>query len=541
MDIETDRADLEKSNDLSMLTVTKFAARALRKLLPAGADLGRVSLDLTGFDCKEVALLRSRMQALKPSERNYWTGTLYTLMITPEARRAQAAYFTPPYLADAVIDLAIRKGFDLRKDDVLDPAAGGAAFLSLIAERMAKAGCLAEDIAYRLNGIEIDPCLAEISESLIADRLDGFRARKIVRIGDALRTEPVASYGLVIANPPYGRIFPKDLDDESWTKVSHSGHINKYAVFAELCFRVAKPRGIVALVIPSSFRSGPLYDKMRQFISSQGQILALGTVTNRDDVFADVAQDISVLIVKKGPAHKQLRPVEFPEFTATGIARPVVAGALPEDLRSPWPMPSRFEMEKGGATIADYGATAKAGYFVWNREGEKFCEENAPNSYPLVWANNVRAGQPCVPRKRAGLGVDYVRVPEGSTSIVSTPAIVMQRTTNSSQPRRIIAALIDEASGATHGGFVTENHTIVLPGADRKLLELLAILLNTKAVDDRYRSLSGTATVSVKLLRDLDLPTPKAFRAALRKTKDPEKAATAAYWSGIAERTAMVS
>ncbi|TIQ67726.1 MAG: SAM-dependent methyltransferase, partial [Mesorhizobium sp.] len=128
--------------------------------------------------------------------------------------------------------------------------------------------------------------------------------RDVILIGDALRVPIPASYGLVIANPPYGRMSMEEVRGNAWRRVAHRGHINKYALFAELCFRNAKPGGIVALVIPSSFRSGPLYDRMRQFIRSQGEVLTIGSIAGRDGVFLDVAQDISVLIARKGMAHR---------------------------------------------------------------------------------------------------------------------------------------------------------------------------------------------------------------------------------------------
>ncbi|CVI59702.1 N-6 DNA methylase [Agrobacterium deltaense NCPPB 1641] len=524
-----------------MLAVAKATARAILQELPSDVDLGGICLDLTPYRFQAVEVFRSRLSDLHVHERNYWIGTLYTLMVTQEARRRQAAYFTPPYLAEAVIDLAVEHGFDLLRHDVLDPAAGGAAFLSIIAARMRVAGAKAEDIAYRLNGVEIDNCLAEISEHLIAEQLDGFRGRRVVETGDSLHATPLASYNLVIANPPYGRITPNDLKDDRWTKVAHMGHINKYAVFTELCLRVAKPRGLVALVIPSSFRGGPLYDKMRSFIAGQGQILALGTVTNREDVFADVAQDISVLLVRKGSEHRTILPVNFPDFTANGIQRPVPTGSLPSDVSAPWLAPADSSRERGGATIADYGVVAKAGYFVWNREQEKFCNSEDANAFPLIWAKNVRPGQPCVPANRTADGVDFVRVPEGSQAVVSSPALVIQRTSNSSQPRRIIAAAVDKDSVARWKGFVSENHTIIVYGPDVEMIDLLAKLLNTRAVDERYRAVSGTATVSVKLLRELDLPLPEVFRTALRDTSDPEAAAMIAYKTGGGGRLAEVS
>lgn len=517
-----------KQVELPMLAVAKAAARALSRAISPESDLGKVCLDLRSYEIQEVTTLCDCLSKLGVSERNYWIGTLYTLMISTEMRRAQATYFTRPDLADAVIDLAIDHGFNLRSHSVLDPAAGGAAFLSLIAQRMRAENFEPSDIAERLNGVEVDPCLAEMSEYLIAEQLEGFRARKIVLTGDSLRKEFAATHDLVIANPPYGRITPKDLDNDRWTQVAHSGHINKYAVFTEICFRATKSGGLVALVIPSSFKGGPFYDRMRSFIANQGEILVLGNVVSREDVFADVTQDISVLLVRKGVAHQPSAHVKFPSFVAGGIARPVPGGPLPPDLSSPWLAPWDSRRDRGGATIATYGATAKAGYFVWNRSKERFCDPASPGAFPLIWAKNVKPGRACKPRNRKDNGTDFVLVPEGSSAIVTGPAIILQRTTNSSQPRRLVAATVDRTSTALKG-FVSENHTIVITGSCEQDLSLLAMLLNTKAVDERYRAVSGTATVSVKLLRDLDLPCPQSFRAALNEGHDAEEAAVIAY------------
>ena len=55
-------------------------------------------------------------------------------------------------------------------------------------------------------------------------------------------------------------------------------------------------------------------------------------------------------------------------------------------------------------------------------------------------------------------------------------------------------------------------------------------LLNTAAVDARYRRVSGTAAVSVSLLRQIDLPRPDTFSAALAAAcGDAESAAEQAY------------
>tara|TARA_R110002050_G_scaffold26802_5_gene70389 strand:- start:18279 stop:19907 length:1629 start_codon:yes stop_codon:yes gene_type:complete len=517
----------------TLLARARLAARELACEATSPQARAGACLDLLadiGVD-ERLEPFRRALHGLPVDERHYWIGTLYTLMLPTKVRRLQATYFTPPAVADAVINFAIEAGFDLWSDDVLDPAAGGAAFLSTIAGRMTSAGLATKEVAYRLNGIEIDAGLAILSRRLIAERLRAPLPREVILIGDALRVPIPASYGLVIANPPYGRMSMEEVPGNAWRRVAHSGHINKYALFAELSFRHAKPGGIVALVIPSSFRSGPLYNRMRQFIRSQGEVLTIGSIAGRDGVFLDVAQDISVLIARKGKAHRPDVKVWFPIIGTTTQAGTVVAQALPARSEDAWPLPPVDPETIGGATLADYGVTAKAGYFVWNREQARLVMKLGPlDGFPLIWAKNIRAGEICQPAGKQGTKMDFVTFAEPSAAVVRTPAAVMQRTTNDKQPRRLIAAIVDPAVVVRWGGFVTENHTIVLTAESPKRLALAVKLLNTSAVDQRYRRVSGTAAVSVTLLRQLDLPTPAAFSAALREADgDAETAALTAY------------
>jgi adenine-specific DNA-methyltransferase len=522
-----------KGAKATLLSHTRAAARSLAKGVLTSQTRAEVCLDfLSKSGQHSHDAFRRALHSLPDDERHYWIGTLYTLLLPINVRRSQATYFTPPTVADAVVDLAIDAGFNLATDTVLDPAAGGAAFLSTLAGRMVIAGLPAKEVSYRLNGIEIDAGLAVLSSSLIAERLRSPLSREVIITGDALRVTIPSSYGLVIANPPYGRVGVDEIHGEEWRKIAHSGHVNKYALFAELCLRHTRPGGIVALVIPSSFRTGPLYDRMRAFIRSEAEVIAVGSIPGRDDVFIDVAQDISVLIARKGRAHDPSALVRFPVVGAMPSSVPVANQTLPVEPNKAWPLPTLDSTLVGGSTLSEYGVKVRAGYFVWNRQRERLVKKlhGRGPCYPLVWAKNVRPGTLCRPAGKRNAGTDFVTFSKESTAIVSGVAAIMQRTTNDMQPRRLIASMVDPEVTAKWGGFVSENHTIVLTGDDPVRLEMAVRLLNTAVVDQRYRRVSGTASVSVTLLRQIDLPSPAAFAAALAKNDDDdEAAATEAY------------
>lgn len=486
----------------------------------------------------EFRYAEALLSGLDDDARTYWIGALYSLLLGKDVRKRQAAYFTPPALAMRLIAMAEEHGCDLRTASVFDPAAGGAAFLSTAAARMRELGRPAEDCAHAVRGIEIDPDLAVLARSLVGARL-GLAALKRgrVRCANALTTTVNERADLVLVNPPFGRRMGDDLVGVRWRHVASPGHVNIYALFVSLALRWAKPGGLVGLIIPASFVGGPFYDRLRRHIRRRAQVVALGIVDERDDMFMDVAQDVCLLLLRRREdGHPAGATVQFGGINGTGAWLDTGMRPLPGGLSDAWELPPRREDAAiGGATLADYGVTLQVGYFVWNREKPRLRDAPEPGAAPLYWACNIRPNEVCEPRARKRDGVDYVMFDQPSTGLIQGPAILLQRVTNSKQPRRLVAGL----AARLPDGFTTENHTIVLrPTSPQTDLVLLCELLNTRAVDQRYRRLSGTASLSAKLLRRLDLPLPAKFRAAIDRNADAEQAATAAYGGGKRQRSA---
>jgi adenine-specific DNA-methyltransferase len=273
--------------------------------------------------------------------------------------------------------------------------------------------------------------------------------------------------------------------------------------------------------------------------------LTVASVTDREDLFLDVQQDITVLLLRAGKKHAAEQAVTFGEFSGEKPFKVRCHDRLPDAAGAAWSVPTTgIGQAVGGATLEDYAAEVRAGYFVWNREQDRMRTRcYSERDVPLIWAENIRAGKKCTPVARNKDGIDFVHFEKGSSQrpIVRGPSAVIQRTTNSSQPRRLIVARVAPAVVEEWGGFVTENHTIVLTAKDINTLDLLCVLLNSRAVDERYRRLSGTASISVKLLRTLDLPDPKVLRRALADADDVEAAVELAYSLSANSRAAAVA
>ena len=148
------------------------------------------------------------------------------------------------------------------------------------------------------------------------------------------------------------------------------------------------------LVIPSSFRAGPLYDRMREFVRSKGEILTIASIQDRNGVFVDVAQDISVLVARKGEPHSAGSKVRFPVIGSVLSAKSVVEETLSEAAGAAWPFPAADPKAVGGATLKDYGVESEGGLLRMEPRGSSDAEDaRQSDSVPSNLGEECPTGQ----------------------------------------------------------------------------------------------------------------------------------------------------
>jgi adenine-specific DNA-methyltransferase len=501
---------------------------------------------------------RSFFRGLPEDEKHYWIASVYALLMPKARRRQLAAYFTPPHLARYAIDVLVGAGVQPGKDRILDPASGGAAFLVPLAARISdqarqrggSAETILRAIESTLAGVEIEPDLARLSEALLADllrkeiRSAGRRPRIPIKRADTLKLQtPDILYDAVIGNPPYGRVFrPTRATLEGFAPVITDGYVNLYALFLEQTLRLVKPGGVICLIIPMSFVGGPYFAALRKRILETSHVLSLDPIDKRSDVFLDVLYDVCVLVLRKKGSSVRA-PV--PTSSLLMVAQPnrfLGNLDLPQQPTGRmWALPDDKHKEglfqAGLETLRDYGYVAKAGYFVWNREQHRYRVGKKPrsNEVPLFWAHNIKPGAICRPYdgQPDSNSIGFVKISRDSTAIIRSDAIIVQRTSNKRQSRRLNAAVVRKVKVPGHRGFVGENHTIIIipdPAREQKIpLAMLCRLLNTAAVDARFRRMSGSVSVSTKALNQLPLPTATHVRATFGSGSEDERAAEVAY------------
>jgi adenine-specific DNA-methyltransferase len=458
------------------------------------------------------------------------------------------------YAIHALTEAGIRPGHHR----ILDPASGGAAFLVPLAARIseqsrrrgARGETILRTIESSIAGVEIDPGLATLSRLLIADLLrdeiarTGRKPQISIERADTLQLQPPdILYDAVIGNPPYGRIFrPSKAVLEGFSPVISDGYVNLYALFLEQVIRWVKPGGVICLIVPMSFVGGPYFTALRRRILETSHVLQLDPIDKRSDLFLDVLYDVCVLVLRKKGVGVR---ASVPKSSLLVMGEPPRPLGTLEITSHPsghiWAIPDETNKEEvfrpGLETLADYGYITKTGYFVWNREQHRYRVGKKPRSdeVPLFWAHNVRANSVCKPSagKTHSGGIGFVRIDQQNSARIRSDAIVLQRTTNRRQNRRLIGAIIRRNKVPGGRGFVTENHTIlILPDPAKKqeiTMKMLCRLLNTEAVDTRFRRISGSVSVSTKALRHLPLPAAVHVQSESKSGTDYNQAAEVAY------------
>jgi adenine-specific DNA-methyltransferase len=132
-------------------------------------------------------------------------------------------------------------------------------------------------------------------------------------------------------------------------------------------------------------------------------------------------------------------------------------------------------------------------------------------SLPLIWAAAIRPdGHVDYQHMCSHVPGSRALVDDEVSYVVRGPCILVQRTSNRKQKRRINAAVVDQRILNAIGPFVTENHVIVLTppssAASQDVLREMARVLNSAETTALYDRICGTASVSIKTLLQLKLP-----------------------------------
>ena len=535
--MESDAIQLARSFTLSIvsawwLAILKGNAAQPLRPLTMSDELPQLPEPLTGL----ARTIGAAAAVLPADEAGYQLGLAYTSMLPSGFRARNGIYYTPPALAERMLDQVTAAGLDWKKAHVLDPACGGGAFLAPVAKRIIAAlthctpAIIVSNIGTRLAGYELDPFAAWLSQvtldavvlpiTLKAKRQLG----NLVTVGDTLMmTEPTRRFDLVIGNPPYGRV---RLSAEQRLHFQRSlfGHANLYALFMDIAVRHAKTGGYLAYLTPTSFLAGEYFKNLRSMLAVEARPVTLDFVTVRKGVFEEVLQEVILATYQRFSKRKtaDVHIIE-PRSATRYLIWPVGTFRLPTDTSQPWLMarseanaPLLRQLSKFKHRLADWGYGVSTGPLVWNRHKTQLCKTASAETLPLIWAESVTSDGRFEFRAVKRNHAPYFRIEDGDNwLIIRQPCVLLQRTTAKEQDRRLIAAALPDAFLAQHKAVVIENHlNMVKPitAMPKVPPAVIAAFLNTHAADQAFRCVSGSVAVSAYELESLPLPSPTALK-----------------------------
>lgn len=495
-------------------------------------------------------------------EATYWLSSAYAQLAGEERRKQLAMFFTPPSLTKRLLDDLSESGVDFAVRKFCDPACGGAAFLAPIAMRMrdalreqgASPAQILDHVQQHLLGFDKDDALCELSKHFLLMVLHdevvatGTRPKLQVHQGDSLLQAQhlLGTLDVVVCNPPFRKLPAAEVAHyvDDFADIIEA-QPNLYALFIALCVKLLASGGTCALVTPTSFLSGQYFSKLRTFLMTQTTVLSIGMVSDRLGVFIDVEQETALTLARREEAgHAPTTEAEVSVVARDGKYVDVGRCVLPNSGAA-WPIP-RAESDvallksaaKSRATLADYGYAPRIGAFVWNRDtrttypsAKSAAHAQGGTAVPLLWSSDISpdgrlrfTGAPKANREHCFVNLGAKDHP----SVVRKPSVLLQRVTSNDQPRRLVAAAVPKPLIDTYGGFVGENHTVILEQVSSEPAltpEQLAQLLATPTVDRYFRCISGATNVSVFELSQLRLPDPGRLKSLLAQGYDMPSAA----------------
>ncbi|MGB0696011.1 MAG: HsdM family class I SAM-dependent methyltransferase [Rhodospirillaceae bacterium] len=492
-------------------------------------------------------------QSFNAVERDYAVSSAYALLMGAEQRKALSAFFTPPSLSNAVLDAACRFIAEDGGPRVLDPSCGGGAFVTLMARRMIelrrKQGISTQNackaVLADIRGIEIEPGLAELSETLLQNMLRrefGFEQPgplRTVQCADALATSIPEKFDLVIGNPPYGKVFSRIGNEilEASGRANLGGHTNLYSLFLLRSLDWLKPGGGLVFILPTSFVAGPYFAGLRDEVFRRAYVERIDLHEQRENLFLGAVQDICMLVLRR--RRETENPVAEP-FHCYDLGYVDAAGerthrgtGLARCAGEPWTLPVAREVQVFTArtddkaasegqtfTLSDFGYRVRVGKVVPTRERERLLPERQKGAMPLLWASAIRPDGNFDFEAAGRLGNALWYKPRKSDSTVyasKRPSVIVQRTSNRDQNRRLNAAVVPKKfRDKFANGFLAENHVILIEAlSERPSLSpsMLVKLLNAGVTNERFSAVSGSFSVSAKLLQRLALPDPESIKA----------------------------
>ncbi len=244
-------------------------------------------------------------------------GEAFQTFFTRYQRGDRGEFFTPY----PIVELAVALIEPAPHETVIDPACGSGAFLLQTIRyvcAMHPDVSKPDYIETNIRGIEFNPDIATTAQMRLV--LEGINSKPIV-CANALEVglEMMGEYDIVLANPPFGsrgkiddpnllaqyalgyRWYKNSTGQWQQTKELLPGQ-SPEILFVELCIRLLRPEGRLAIVLPDGILQNATTEHVRSWIRSQAEVLAVVSIPQIAFVPYGTGVKTSLLLLQKHPA-----------------------------------------------------------------------------------------------------------------------------------------------------------------------------------------------------------------------------------------------
>jgi len=245
-------------------------------------------------------------------------GEAFQTFFTRYQRGDRGEFFTPY----PIVELAVEMVQPSPEEDVIDPACGSGAFLlqtiRFVCNKYSHIN-KSDYIDTHIRGIDFNPDIAMAAQIRLC--LEGATGKPIW-CANALDKglEMMENYDIVLANPPFGSRGKVDNPEilkhydlaHRWYKTA-SGEWQRSnellagqtpeILFIELCLRLLRPGGRLAIVLPDGILQNTTTEHVRAWMRSQAELLAVVSIPQIAFVPYGTGIKTSLVLLQKHPSH----------------------------------------------------------------------------------------------------------------------------------------------------------------------------------------------------------------------------------------------
>jgi adenine-specific DNA-methyltransferase len=448
-----------------------------------------------------------------------------TLKLDQGNRPALGQYLTPVKTAEFMASMFGK--YHLSNIDLLDAGAGVGSLTIAFLERLLQ-GNLPKAIA--ITSFEIDSILVRYLNQNISHYKTVF-ADKNIEFRHNMKNEDFiehsnltglfqsgTGYTHAILNPPYKKINSDSLHRRQLRAMGIET-VNLYSAFVALSLLQLKDKGELVAIIPRSFCNGNYYKPFRDLIFKQAAIKQIHLFDSRTQAFKDdgVLQENIIIHLVKGEVQGEVKISRSNDEQLSDFEEKIHSFheiVLPNDEQGFIYIPHQEthdlrKSDKLSSTLQDIDVEASTGPVVDFRFKDYLSMLPSETTVPLLYPIHFNGSGIDWPKK--GKKPNAIAVNSETIKMLYPKGfyVLVRRFSCKEEKQRIVARVVDpRLIESEYIGI--ENHLNVFhskkAGLDENLSYGLAAYLNSKVVDEHFRSFNGHTQVNVTDLKQLRYP-----------------------------------